>query len=100
MQCRISMKPCMVALDGLHLRKSVEIELRLSGSIEGTPALGELCVVVDLAPLNNIKKKMTGSMLFPPQESSFFQWRKWRPSLEELRISNSIAGAPPQQQCK
>ena len=45
------MKPCKVALDGLHVSKSVEIELRLSGSVEGTLALGELCVGVDVAPL-------------------------------------------------
>ena len=45
------MKPCKVALDGLRVSKSVEIELRLSGGVEGTPALGELCVGLDVARL-------------------------------------------------
>ena len=44
------MKPCKVALDGLHVSKSVEIELCLSGGVEGAPTLGELCVGVDVAP--------------------------------------------------
>ena len=45
------MKPCKVALDGLHVSKSVEIELCLSGGVEGAPALGELYVGADVVPL-------------------------------------------------
>ena len=45
------MKPCKVALDRLRVSKSVEIELRLSGGVGGAPALGELCVGVDVSRL-------------------------------------------------
>ena len=56
----ISMKPCKVALDWLRVRKSVEIELCLSGGVEGTPALGELCVGVDVARLYASSMLVTG----------------------------------------